>query len=212
MLDLKYTKCKVHKSICEFLRQLFFYFKCWSFSLDLNNSNCTQDIDLRSSVSFLFRRLLEFWKTHYLRRGKDCSALEQVSCTLVWHYRPLSTTATRYLRDTIFCYHWNTVTWRLRASRHLLLYCLQALVGLIHNKFLAWQYFWSVILFFLSLSNSVPFLILILCFLAEFLYQFWSLEASCRYSPTRRCLEFNLSATLRVAVLPQRLVDKLIDR
>ncbi|XP_032235647.1 short transient receptor potential channel 4-associated protein [Nematostella vectensis] len=26
------------------------------------------------------RRLLEFWKTHYLRRGKDCSALEQSSC------------------------------------------------------------------------------------------------------------------------------------
>ncbi|XP_031558497.1 short transient receptor potential channel 4-associated protein-like isoform X2 [Actinia tenebrosa] len=26
------------------------------------------------------RRLLEFWKTHYLKRGKDCSALEQSSC------------------------------------------------------------------------------------------------------------------------------------
>ncbi|CAH3021733.1 unnamed protein product [Porites evermanni] len=26
------------------------------------------------------RLLLEFWKTHYLRRGKDCSALEQSSC------------------------------------------------------------------------------------------------------------------------------------
>lgn len=24
------------------------------------------------------RLLLEFWKTHYLKRGKDCSALEQV--------------------------------------------------------------------------------------------------------------------------------------
>ena len=29
-------------------------------------------------ISLRFRLLLEFWKTHYLKRGKDCSALEQV--------------------------------------------------------------------------------------------------------------------------------------
>jgi len=33
------------------------------------------------------RLLLEFWKTHYLRRGKDCSALEQSSCISFDHWK-----------------------------------------------------------------------------------------------------------------------------
>ena len=33
-----------------------------------------------SCFCFFFRTLLEFWKAHYLKRGKDCSALEQSSC------------------------------------------------------------------------------------------------------------------------------------
>ncbi|KAJ7337109.1 Short transient receptor putative channel 4-associated protein [Desmophyllum pertusum] len=33
------------------------------------------------------RLLLEFWKTHYLKRGKDCSALEQSSCISFDHWK-----------------------------------------------------------------------------------------------------------------------------
>lgn len=37
---------------------------------------------LQKNPGFIMKNLkylLEFWKTHYLKRGKDCSALEQVN-------------------------------------------------------------------------------------------------------------------------------------